>query len=441
MEVNFPYVSLEVFYIFIIFMKITLSQDEEKSTLRLVQILYRHGDRSPTHGYPNDPVKESDWPQGYGQLSKLGMDQEYRLGQSIQNLYIKKLGFLPVKYNRTKVFVRSTDIDRTLMSAYCVLAGLYPSLYPTQAWNNSWQPIPVHTVPLTEDYLLSSHAVCHLLDKLHQEFLAKNQQLKDLTEQKQWLIHHISRNTGLPPTIDSVFDVQDPLFCENRHKKIDPTTGWLAVNRTFEEIMALRDVPNNLLVPTPQMARLRSGVLLTEMISNMKAKTKQALDRDIILYSAHDDTVVALLSVLKYYRYPEFPGVQPQYSTSVVLELHEQTPENFVVKIFLRNVTNSTDLHLYPIPIQGCEVDCPFPQFITLLSDMTVKDIKTECQVDSQSADESVPKPDSADSYVGVGILAGLLGLLIVMLAGTCWMYRKQDQNTAYRPIPLTEEP
>lgn len=28
------------------------------------------------------------------------------------------------------------------------------------------------------------------------------------------------------------------------------------------------------------------GVLLTEMISNMKAKTKQALDRDIILYSA-----------------------------------------------------------------------------------------------------------------------------------------------------------
>lgn len=33
--------------------------------------MYRHGDRSPTHGYPLDPVKESDWPQGYGQLSKV----------------------------------------------------------------------------------------------------------------------------------------------------------------------------------------------------------------------------------------------------------------------------------------------------------------------------------------------------------------------------------
>lgn len=33
--------------------------------------MYRHGDRSPTHRYPLDPVKESDWPQGYGQLSKV----------------------------------------------------------------------------------------------------------------------------------------------------------------------------------------------------------------------------------------------------------------------------------------------------------------------------------------------------------------------------------
>ena len=71
-----------------------------------------------------------------------------------------------------------------------------------------------------------------------------------------------------------------------------------------------------------------------------------------------------LLSVLKYYRYPEFPGVQPQYSTSVVLELHEQTPENFVVKIFLRNVTNSTDLHLYPIPIQGKAYDNWLKKFV-----------------------------------------------------------------------------
>lgn len=38
-------------------------------------------------------------------IEQLGMDQEFRLGQSIRDLYINKLGFLPVNYNRTKVMV------------------------------------------------------------------------------------------------------------------------------------------------------------------------------------------------------------------------------------------------------------------------------------------------------------------------------------------------
>lgn len=433
-------VSLELSLVIVICLQSTHSQSNGKSTLRLVHIVYRHGDRSPTHGYPLDPVKESDWPQGYGQLSKLGMDQEFQLGQSIRNLYINKLGFLPVNYNRTKVFVRSTDMDRTLMSAYCVLAGLYPSPTPTQAWNNTWQPIPVHTLPLLQDYLLSSHAVCPLLAKLQQEFLSKDQQLKNITIEKEWLIRHISKNTGLPPTIDSLFDVQDPLFCESRHNKIDPTVGWLAVNGTFDEIMGLRDFHNGIQYPTLQMARLRSGVLLTKMISNMKAKQKNtSMDQDIILYSAHDDTVNGLLSVLKCYRYPEFPAVQPQYSTSVVVELHEINSTDFVVKVFLRNETNSTDLHLYPIQIQGCDLECPLPVFIDLLSDMMVTDIITECQVKSPPAENTTTQV--TNSYLGVAILGGLSGLLLILLLGSCWVYCKQNNNISYRPIPLMEEP
>jgi hypothetical protein len=51
-----------------------------------------------------------------------------------------------------QVYVRSTDFDRTLMSAEANLAGLFP---PNEVQhfnpNISWQPIPVHTVPITED--------------------------------------------------------------------------------------------------------------------------------------------------------------------------------------------------------------------------------------------------------------------------------------------------
>lgn len=56
--------------------------------------------------------------------------------------------FLPLKYYKEDIHVQSTDVDRTLMSAYSVLAGLYePDLKDNWNPDIKWQPIPVHTTP------------------------------------------------------------------------------------------------------------------------------------------------------------------------------------------------------------------------------------------------------------------------------------------------------
>lgn len=71
----------------------------------------------------------------------MGKQQLYELGQYLRRRYNVILG---AKYSPNKVYIQSTDVDRTLMSAEACLAGLY---MPTadEIWNNEilWQPVPV----------------------------------------------------------------------------------------------------------------------------------------------------------------------------------------------------------------------------------------------------------------------------------------------------------
>jgi lysosomal acid phosphatase len=77
--------------------------------------------------------------------SQTGKQQHYALGQWLRNRYES---ILPEKYSRDVIYIRSTDVDRKLMSAESNLAGMFPPV-GDQVWNEDihWQPIPVHTVP------------------------------------------------------------------------------------------------------------------------------------------------------------------------------------------------------------------------------------------------------------------------------------------------------
>ncbi len=115
--------------------------------------IIRHGDRTPTM----DPFSKPDtWPQGLGQLTALGMNQEYLLGQALRNLYIDQTHLLSAQYQAGTIYIQSTDYDRTLMSAESLLAGLYPlgtgpMLAASQpALPQAQQPVPIHIFPLTQ---------------------------------------------------------------------------------------------------------------------------------------------------------------------------------------------------------------------------------------------------------------------------------------------------
>ncbi|KAJ8944268.1 hypothetical protein NQ318_009645 [Aromia moschata] len=97
---------------------------DSNDTLVSVAVLFRHGDRAPKTSFPNDPYFSTTyWPMGFKQLTNQGKQRHYELGKWFRNRYDS---FLPKIYSPDDIYVRSSDVDRTLMSAAANLAGLYP---------------------------------------------------------------------------------------------------------------------------------------------------------------------------------------------------------------------------------------------------------------------------------------------------------------------------
>uniref|UniRef100_A0A8C2R898 acid phosphatase n=1 Tax=Capra hircus TaxID=9925 RepID=A0A8C2R898_CAPHI len=256
--------------------------------LRFVTLVFRHGDRSPIETFPNDPIKESSWPQGFGQLTQLGMAQHYELGEYIRKRY---KNFLNESYKHEQVHVRSTDIDRTLMSAMTNLAALFPP-EGISIWNPSlpWQPIPVHTVPVSEDQLLYlPFRNCPRFQELQSETLISEEFQKRLHPYKG--VH----NFTLPS-----WATEDTM---TKLKEISELS-----------LLSLYGIHKQ-----KEKSRLQGGVLVNEILNHMKSATQPSNRRKLIMYSAHDTTVSGLQMALDVYN-----GILPPYASCHMMELYFQ---------------------------------------------------------------------------------------------------------------------
>jgi hypothetical protein len=92
----------------------------------------------------------------FGQLTIAGIEQQHRLGGYLRTRYGS---LLSPNYTRDEFVVRSTDVDRTLMSAESNLVGLFP-LPNITTDKVPIQPIPIHTVSIDLDF------VCYISAKM-----------------------------------------------------------------------------------------------------------------------------------------------------------------------------------------------------------------------------------------------------------------------------------
>ena len=91
---------------------------------------FRHGAREPY--IQVDPITWIDfigvqW-SSQGELNSLGLRAHYLLGSSTRKLYNN---FLSEKFDPNEIYIISTDVNRTIVSAMANLQGLYKN-YTTQ---------------------------------------------------------------------------------------------------------------------------------------------------------------------------------------------------------------------------------------------------------------------------------------------------------------------
>uniref|UniRef100_A0A914XXJ7 Acid phosphatase n=1 Tax=Panagrolaimus superbus TaxID=310955 RepID=A0A914XXJ7_9BILA len=315
-------------------------------TLQHLQILYRHGDRAPEGTYKNDPYQESAWPVAWSELTDTGMQQHFIQGSKIQQKYMFNIPYLPQDYKSKDIRVQSTDVDRTLASAYSHLVGLYSAsngTYPSiQNWPTKFSPIPVHTIDKKTDHILNADpSSCLRMDELEAEQVAHGKFIQYLTAQLPLLLE-ISEKSG-----DKITDVAglrnfyDAITIERIHNMTLP--AWIT-DSIFNQVKTIVETCEDYIfgsagfgkAENSELIKLKGGLLLQEMIKNMDNNGGVKL----YMYSAHDTTVAAFLRTLEA-KEGIIGSVSPDFAATVVVELWLAGDNTQYVKLWYSDNANT----------------------------------------------------------------------------------------------------
>lgn len=362
--------------------------------LALVISLCRHGDRSPLFSFPSDRLPLSRWPDGAGQLTPVGVRAHYDLGRALRARYVDDLRFLSPAYRPSEVHVRSTALDRTLMSAYAQLAGLFPAgsasatdvrtrfggeqVNETEACLPGLrQAVPIRSVPREDDGLLIVGGNCPRWGRL----MAAKRSSRAWRRQEraaQDVLRELTAATDSKEALSlaEVPHVFDTWTVQRAHGVPLPLSG-APMERLYNDAGALADWSRNLTNAGVEAHRLRAGLLLHEVAKRARIAVANAVDvplsppqaalhRRFVVLSAHDSTMAAALAALGV-----FDGHNPPYNSTLVWEFY--AAESAPADDPFRGASVRILFNRVPVQLASCggRERCPLNEYLGATEDVT----------------------------------------------------------------------
>jgi len=299
-----------------------------------------------------------------GQLTPIGVAQHKAFGRFLRNKYITEPdgSFIPSHYDNRKVYVRSTDVDRTLMSVNALFSELYPGAV-----------FPTHTVPAGQDILLQPGDRCPSY-AVAQGFVVDDANDRAVDTFTQQLIDVFAFESGW---IDD--------------KSMGPAH---IVDWAHDNIVCMR--ANNISVPPnldANFARLQSFTreLFHEMFgerngNDPRGPTGGELTRHLAetfqsdkivplsVYSAHDTTLIALYAALGLLGdNKQHPILLPPYASSAIIEVRKKADGS----------RYATMQYGEPVRVNGFPSDSPDGwSYATAPQELVCPSPKAQCPID-----------------------------------------------------------
>ncbi|XP_031551629.1 lysophosphatidic acid phosphatase type 6-like isoform X1 [Actinia tenebrosa] len=380
-------------------------EEDKEYQLVHVQVAFRHGARTPIFSLPEmqnasvgdvvwdkdkmlgdlpetlikyrvkdldggrQPVSEYDtrqkkviWPGGSeaGQLTKLGQRQMYDLGKNLHRRYIKEVELLHPQLVPQEIYVRTSNMQRTIDSARCVIAGLYGQ-------QNVKGVVTMVTCPEKDESIYPNSHYCMAIKKwahsaLSTAFLMSNIDgyKKDYEEFKE--------AAGIKDKHVFVF-FRDFIAAQEAHgMPVSPIfikyREMIERNATHELVSVQCGYPHG----RHEILRLGVGQALENILERMKDKiTKKSPSyHRLCLYSVHDTTIICMLVCLGLYN-----NEWPDFSADLAFELYKKKDGQYFVKILLQGKEQ--------ILPGATSAMYPFEKFRKLITSYSVEDWHQEC--------------------------------------------------------------